>query len=165
MPANKTVIIMKKILKVIIILLAIAIGIGYIPLKFAKNPSDYSLDSDNYIICFETRVTGCDWSKILEFEGDDLISSYKNRQIVAEGFNFYGKSPLNDKFKLDFQNLYVVYGKHFEKPIEDEFYENISYTCEKWEILYPINRNHIFGIFMPRRYLCIFDLFIKNNAK
>lgn len=139
--------------RVLLYIVIISLIIGFWPLKLAKDPQKYIFDSNEYIICTETRVTGCNWSRIIETK--------ENNSTILEDFNFLGKSPLDSIYNLDISNSYVVYGEQLEFPIEDVNYENVKYTCNTWEILYPIKRQNILSFLLPKRYLCLWDVIEK----
>ncbi len=147
------------------VILAILLLIGYMPLKFAKNINDYSIDSDEYILCKEERVTGYGWVRIAGYEGESLKQAIDNDAWEGEDFNFVDKTPLNSKYKLHLSNIYVVNGKRLDQPVWDEFEENKIYTCESWEIIYPIHRPYsLFEPLLPKGYMCIWDILEKNTG-
>ena len=155
----------QKINFILLVCIYVSVLIGYFPLKIAKNHSEYDLNSKDYIVCMETRVTGCNWTRIIKSKSENLLDAINNGMIVTEDFNFTDKTPLNSLYDLEMSNnVYVVYGEQFDKPIQDEFYDNIRYTCEQWEIVYPIKRQSIIGCFLPNGYLCIWDVVDKFSG-
>lgn len=147
------------------VILAMLLLVGYMPLKFAKNINGYTIDSDEYILCSEERVTGYRWVRIAGYEGESLEQAINNNAWEGEFFNFVDKTPLDSKYKSHLSNIYAVWGRRLDQPIWDEFDENKIYTCESWDIIYPIQRNEsLFEVLLPKGYLCIWDIIEKNNG-
>lgn len=152
---------MKKIILTIASIMAIIVAIGYIPVKFAKNIEDFDVNSDEYVICYETAVTGADWYRILEYDKAKTGNlPFEECATDVEEFNFVTKESslsYRNNLGLSTGNAYIVYGEHLKEPIEDEFYDNVAYTFEAWDIIYPVDRNTIFGSLLPKSYICVFD--------
>lgn len=137
-----------------LLIIFITVFVGLCPLKFAKKIENIKYDSEEYIVCKETRITDYFWERVIRYSHPINVYDVELGKMETTCFNFAKNSPLNDGFKIGIDdiysiNLFLVYGNQNSKEL---------YTCDHWEILYPIRRNGVISSLLPKNYLCVFDV-------
>lgn len=118
------------------------------PIKFAIH---YDELPKKYIIAELQYSTAALWKII----GDE--TGYYSEPIDAF---LYGNIP---SVSYDIQisdNKFICVAEYQGNKIMNSGYENAIYHISDWDILYPIRRDKL--LFLPKSYLCKFDLHNKN---
>ncbi len=135
---------MKKLIKISIFLIILLFAVDFIPVKFAIDVSDDNIESG--YLCYHEQVTGGNW----RVENTD-------KQLYFD--NLTGNSPFNYLSKIystDYiepsGNRYVLYGTIM--PKENDIFD---LNVEHWNIVYPVSRKSIRALYVPKRYLTLYD--------
>lgn len=140
-----------KVMYVIYVLLAviiIAVFIGFIPVKHAVK-QEHLEKTDEYIIVNVQKATISQWIAVGDNNGE--YDAPKDVRLT-------GEAPSGYNYDVEVgHNTFICYGK-FDGlgDLHGEKYD--IFNVERWEILYPVNRNSPFDWILPNSYLCRFDM-------
>lgn len=145
----------KKVLISCCIIVGVFVILDFIPIKYASRLSDFSdnANTSNVYICEHTAVTGGDWFADKELnpwltESTDFI--------LLDNKVFENISKMYSSDEAPVYNLYVYWGTMRQRQVTENFTINIL-NAEKWNIIYPIQRNSIRGFYAPKGYFTIYD--------
>lgn len=127
--------------QLIIILLSLSL-ITFINISRFSITYKKLLNEDRFfIICKAVRVTGFDW-KIINENGMQAGERYV--KLVGEDPQYFLSYDLQTG-----DNEFVFYGKYTGKDYFDGDEYNILEVSD-WDILYPVKRNNIFYVLLPK---------------
>lgn len=136
------------------IILGILIVLDFIPIKFASQWSDFASNSEGVYICKVSTATDGNWVAEKEFNPWLSESTYlvlKNDQVfgsISKIFTTENDEPSN--------NVFVFWGTVNQEQWADNLRVNIL-DARKWNIIYPIQRKTIRGLYVPKGYFTIYD--------
>jgi hypothetical protein len=136
------------------ILLVIAYGILFMPVKYAVKYSDLDKNED-YVTVRETPA-GSNIFELIEDKSDKydyLMEVRITGSIPGEKFENYGimmGGPHSTK------NEFVLYGESMGVKNSD-MGKYLEYDVNHWDILYPVKRENAFGFLFPKRGICRAD--------
>jgi len=130
----------KNIIKTMILLLLIIILSLWLPIKLAIKKD--MVDNQEYFICEKVSTTGFEW-------------------IVVDGnYNYTGYIELKGKIPLEeYRNYYpsirfnkfVCLGQIVGEDIFDG-YKYLIFNVDRWEVLYPVQRDSLIPEFLLPKY-------------
>ncbi len=140
---------MKRLIKILILLIILLFAIDFIPIKFAIDISKDNIK--NGYLCYHEQVTGGNWR--VENTEEQLYFEYL---IGRSPFNYLSKIYSTDYIEPS-GNKYVFYG-----VIEPKSNEVFDLNVSNWDIVYPISRKSIRGLYSPKNYLTLYDFNLIN---
>lgn len=161
---------MRKIFSVICICLEVFIIIAYVvkilplflPIKYAVK--QLPQNGDEYIIVQEYEVTGYEWLVIGNQNG-----FYSDDSLSFRAINIDWNEPLCQPYAYGepYNNQFICYGEYEYQPYDGVAGHNIYgedvFHVERWEIMYPIQRDLFIGVFIPKNYICRYDMYYSKG--
>ncbi len=137
------------------IIIGILIILDFIPIKFASKLSEFKNNrTENVYISEHTAVTGGDWyadketNPWLSESVDFILDDEKIFGNISKIYTTEDEAPS--------YNLFVYWGIMKQEQVADNFTINIL-EANKWNIIYPIKRKSIRGLYAPKGYFTIYD--------
>ena len=137
------------------IIIGILILLDFIPIKFAHKLSEFNdSDVENVYISEHTAVTGGDWfadkenNPWLPQSVDFILQDNKVFRNISKIYTTESEAPS--------YNLFVYWGTMKQEQVADNFTINIL-EAKKWNVIYPIKRKSIRGLYAPKGYFTIYD--------
>ena len=124
------------------------------PVKFAIKIKQLSDNSTlNLYICEYSTATDGNWVATKEHNpwlSEAIYLNLESNEVYGNISNIFkeGGEPIT--------NRYVYWGTMRQEEVAKNFTINIL-DAEKWNIVYPIKRNTIRGLYAPKGYFTIYD--------
>lgn len=144
------------VLSIYLLFFIIIFVLFFMPIKYAVKDIKYILKNDKYKEIY--IIESCDASS-----GHYVANNYENNikdDLYFEVFS--GKNFEEDlglilglRSEIKNNNKFIIYGESYEYIPEAESY---GFHIEKWEILYPIEREpSLYSIIASKDYITLFD--------
>jgi hypothetical protein len=134
----------------------------FLPIKYANLQLPKNMGE--YIVVRGIKTTGYEW----EVTGDQN-GLYAERSHNIKCVNMIGNVP-SCKFYSDYStgdNQFICYGEYEYQPYDGVAGHNIYgedvFHVERWEIMYPIQRDFFIGVFIPKNYICRYDMYYSKG--
>jgi len=151
-----------RVFKICCIIFGIFIVLDFIPIKFASRLSDFTSSSEGVYICKVSTATDGNW--VAEKELNPWLS--ESTYLILKNSEVFGS--VSKIFITEYvepsNNTFVFWGTVTQEQWADNLRVNIL-NADRWNILYPIQRKTIRGLYAPRGYFTIYDYNWKEAIK
>lgn len=147
----------KRLLKILIYIIAFLIILDFIPVKFAVK----DVKSEYVFVNLPKLSHGVSWArcKLNDKSASELKNGYiingKSPDKILSGSDFDKVNQFLDKDK--YINKFLIEFDNKKNIVNDDFFPVYKIEAKSWNIVYPIKRTSLRKYYVSKGYLTIYD--------